>query len=94
MADSNDLGLSRRHFVQGTVAGAVLAAAPAALAAAPGKNSDKAAVLAQDPENARGERQASAGLDRAALDCRGEPQLPARRRVHGETRRARPDSPA
>jgi acetylornithine deacetylase/succinyl-diaminopimelate desuccinylase-like protein len=47
MTDSNDHGLSRRGFVQGAVSGAVLAAAPAALAANTGKNSDKAAVLAQ-----------------------------------------------
>lgn len=50
MTDSNDAALSRRSFVQGTVAGAVLAAAPAALAAGAGKNSDKAAVLAQVPK--------------------------------------------
>ena len=50
MTVSNDVALSRRNFVQGTVAGAVLAAAPAALAAGAGKNSDKAAVLAQVPK--------------------------------------------
>ncbi len=50
MTDSNDQGLSRRDFVQGTVAGAVLAAAPGALAAGSAKNSDRAAVLAQVPK--------------------------------------------
>ncbi|MEP6548729.1 MAG: M20/M25/M40 family metallo-hydrolase [Gammaproteobacteria bacterium] len=50
MSDTNDPGLSRRNFVQGTVAGAVLAAAPAALAAGAGTRSDKAAVLAQVPK--------------------------------------------
>ncbi|MEP6885405.1 MAG: M20/M25/M40 family metallo-hydrolase [Gammaproteobacteria bacterium] len=49
MTDSTDQALSRRDFVQGTIAGAVLAAAPAALATGAGKNSDKAAVLAQIP---------------------------------------------
>lgn len=51
MADSVDNGLSRREFVHGTVAGALLAAAPAvALAATAGENTDKAAVLAQIPK--------------------------------------------
>jgi acetylornithine deacetylase/succinyl-diaminopimelate desuccinylase-like protein len=50
MTDSNDLGLSRRDFVNGAVSGAVLVAAPAAFAASGVKNSDKAAVLAQVPK--------------------------------------------
>ena len=51
MTDSADKGLNRREFVQGTVSGAVLAAAPAAvLAAATVSNGDKAAVLAQVPQ--------------------------------------------
>jgi len=50
MSDSNDQGLSRRDFVGAAVSGAVLVAAPAALAAGAGKNSDKAAVLAQVPK--------------------------------------------
>ena len=48
MTESSDPGLNRREFVQGTVSGAVLAAAStAALAADAGKSADKAAVLAQ-----------------------------------------------
>jgi len=51
MTDSVDKGLSRRDFVQGTVAGAVLASAPlAAYASAGGAKADKAAVLAQIPK--------------------------------------------
>ena len=51
MTDSTDKGLNRREFVQGTLSGAVLAAAPVAvLAAATAKNGDKAAVLAQIPK--------------------------------------------
>src|ERR1700736_3314136 len=50
MADASDLSLSRREFVQGTVSTAALAAAPAAvLAAAAGRNADKATVLARIP---------------------------------------------
>src|SRR3979490_791874 len=50
MADASNLSLSRREFVQGTVSSAALAGAPAAvLAAAAGRNTDKAAVLAQIP---------------------------------------------
>ena len=51
MTDLTDKGLSRRDFVQGSVAGAVLVAAPAAVlaAGAPG-GADKAAVLAQVPK--------------------------------------------
>ena len=45
MADSVDDGVSRREFVHGAVAGALLAAAPAAvLATASGDDADKAAV--------------------------------------------------
>ena len=50
MTDSNDQGLSRRGFVQGTVAGAALAVAPGAFAAGSGQNSDRDAVLAQVPK--------------------------------------------
>jgi acetylornithine deacetylase/succinyl-diaminopimelate desuccinylase-like protein len=51
MTDSVDKGLSRRDFVQGSVAGAVLVAAPMAAYAASGTSkSDKAAVLAQIPK--------------------------------------------
>ena len=51
MTDSTDRGLSRRGFVQGTVSGALLAAAPAAVwgASSAGQN-DKAAVLAEIPK--------------------------------------------
>jgi acetylornithine deacetylase/succinyl-diaminopimelate desuccinylase-like protein len=50
MTDTVDTGLGRREFVQGTVSGALLAAAPsAALAAAAVEKGDKAAVLAQIP---------------------------------------------
>jgi len=48
MTDANDLNSSRREFVRSAVSGMALAAAPAAvLAAAAGKDADKAAVLAQ-----------------------------------------------
>ncbi len=50
MTDALDPGLSRRDFVQGAVAGAVLVAAPAALAAGGGNSSDKSAVLGQVPK--------------------------------------------
>jgi acetylornithine deacetylase/succinyl-diaminopimelate desuccinylase-like protein len=50
MSNEGDRDLSRREFVQGTVSGLALAAAPAAvLAATHPKNADKAAVLAQIP---------------------------------------------
>src|ERR1700721_2113142 len=51
MSDDQARDLSRREFVQGTVAGLARAAAPAAvLAAASAKDADKAAVLAQIPK--------------------------------------------
>ncbi len=50
MTDSSDKGLNRREFVQGSVAGAVLAAAPMAALAGGAKSGDKAAVLAQVPK--------------------------------------------
>jgi len=51
MSDDQARDLSRREFVQGTVSGLALAAAPAAvLAAASAKDADKAAVLAQIPK--------------------------------------------
>ena len=49
MTDTSDQGLSRRTFVQGAVAGAVLAAAPS-VALAGSAGADKAAVLAQIPK--------------------------------------------
>lgn len=49
MSDVVDGGLNRRKFVQGAMSGAVLAAAPAVVLGA-GKESDKAAVLAQVPK--------------------------------------------
>jgi acetylornithine deacetylase/succinyl-diaminopimelate desuccinylase-like protein len=49
MIDSNDKNVSRREFVQGAVAGTVLAAAPAAVLAAAATSADKAAVLAKIP---------------------------------------------
>ena len=51
MSEDKDRDLSRREFVQGTMSGLALAAAPAAvLAAASGKDADKTAVLAQIPK--------------------------------------------
>ena len=51
MTDSTDDGLNRRDFVQGALAGALVAAVPtAALAASSSENTDKAAVLAQIPK--------------------------------------------
>jgi acetylornithine deacetylase/succinyl-diaminopimelate desuccinylase-like protein len=51
MANDRDLDLSRRDFVQGAVSGAALAAIPmGVLAAAPAKDADKNAVLAQIPK--------------------------------------------
>src|SRR5580698_9662336 len=51
MSDDHVRDLSRREFVQGTVTGLALAAAPAAvLAAAQSRDPDKAAVLAQIPK--------------------------------------------
>jgi acetylornithine deacetylase/succinyl-diaminopimelate desuccinylase-like protein len=49
MSGEKDRDLSRREFVQGTVSGLALAAVPAAVLAASGKDADKAAVLAQIP---------------------------------------------
>jgi acetylornithine deacetylase/succinyl-diaminopimelate desuccinylase-like protein len=50
MSNEGDRDLSRRQFVQGTVSGLALAAAPAAvLAATHAKNADKAAVLVRIP---------------------------------------------
>jgi acetylornithine deacetylase/succinyl-diaminopimelate desuccinylase-like protein len=49
MSSETDRDLSRREFVQGTVSSLVLAAVPAAVLAASGKDADKAAVLAQIP---------------------------------------------
>ena len=50
MTDSNDKNVSRREFVHGAVAGAVMAAAPAAVFGASGAHAgDKAAVMAQIP---------------------------------------------
>ncbi len=50
MSNEGDRDLSRRQFVQGTVSGLALAAAPAAvLAATHAKDADKAAVLARIP---------------------------------------------
>jgi acetylornithine deacetylase/succinyl-diaminopimelate desuccinylase-like protein len=50
MIDSNEKNVSRREFVQGAVAGTVLAAAPAAVLAATATSADKAAVLAKIPD--------------------------------------------
>ena len=51
MSGDRDQDLSRREFVQGTVSGLVLAAAPAAVLAAGGeRDAEKAAVLAQVPK--------------------------------------------
>jgi acetylornithine deacetylase/succinyl-diaminopimelate desuccinylase-like protein len=51
MLDERNSDLSRREFVQGTVSGLALAAAPAAvLAAGSAKNADKTAVLAEIPK--------------------------------------------
>ncbi|HEX3396037.1 MAG TPA: M20/M25/M40 family metallo-hydrolase [Steroidobacteraceae bacterium] len=51
MAKDRDLEFSRRDFVQGAVSGVALAAVPTGvLSAAPAKDSDKAAVLAQIPK--------------------------------------------
>src|ERR1700736_3677264 len=51
MANEQDLGLSRRDFVQGAVSGAALAAVPMGVfAATAAKEADKAAVLAQIPQ--------------------------------------------
>jgi len=48
MTNDRDLEFSRRDFVQGAVSGVALAAVPmGVLAAAPAKDADKAAVLAQ-----------------------------------------------
>src|SRR5580698_9028132 len=49
MSDDKDRDLSRREFFQGTVSSLALAAIPAAVLAASGKDADKAAVLAQIP---------------------------------------------
>jgi acetylornithine deacetylase/succinyl-diaminopimelate desuccinylase-like protein len=49
MPGEKDRDLSRREFVQGTVSSLALAAVPAAVLAASGKDADKAAVLAQIP---------------------------------------------
>src|SRR6202162_2700297 len=51
MANEQDLGLSRRDFVQSAVSGAALAAVPMGVfAATPVKDPEKAAVLAQIPK--------------------------------------------
>jgi hypothetical protein len=51
MLDEGDPDLRRREFVQGSVSGLALAAAPAAvLAAGSAKNADKTAVLAEIPK--------------------------------------------
>src|ERR1700736_6610088 len=51
MANEQDLGLSRRDFVQGAVSGAALAAVPMGVfAATAASEADKAAVLAQIPQ--------------------------------------------
>jgi acetylornithine deacetylase/succinyl-diaminopimelate desuccinylase-like protein len=50
MSHGNDRDLNRREFVQGTVSGLALAAAPAAVLAATKKDAEKAAVLAQIPK--------------------------------------------
>ena len=51
MTNDRDLEFSRRDFVQGAVSGVALAAVPmGVLAAAPTKDADKAAVLAQIPK--------------------------------------------
>jgi acetylornithine deacetylase/succinyl-diaminopimelate desuccinylase-like protein len=50
MSYDHDRELSRREFVQGSVSGLALAAAPAAVLAATSKEEEKAAVLAQIPK--------------------------------------------
>src|SRR5258708_31937175 len=51
MTNDRDLEFSRRDFVQGAVSGVALASVPTGmLAAAPAKDADKAAVLAQIPK--------------------------------------------
>src|SRR5216684_1041126 len=51
MTNDRDLEFSRRDFVQGAVSGVALASVPTGmLAAAPAKDADKAAVLAQIPQ--------------------------------------------
>jgi acetylornithine deacetylase/succinyl-diaminopimelate desuccinylase-like protein len=50
MSDDNNLDLSRREFVQGTVSSLALAAAPAAVLAAAAKDADRTAVLGQIPK--------------------------------------------
>jgi acetylornithine deacetylase/succinyl-diaminopimelate desuccinylase-like protein len=82
MADSVDDGLSRREFVHGAVAGALLAAAPAAvLATTSSENADKAAVLAQIPkmhaENVK-RLQDWIALPSIAAENRNYPQGPER----------------
>jgi secreted PhoX family phosphatase len=82
MADSVEDGLSRREFVHGAVAGALLAAAPAAvLATTSSENADKAAVLAQIPkmhaENVK-RLQDWIALPSIAAENRNYPQGPER----------------
>lgn len=80
MSEEKDREVSRREFVQGTVSGLALAAAPAAvLAAASVKEADKAAVLAQIPamhaENVR-RLQEWIALPSIAAENRNFPQGP------------------
>src|SRR6202166_3401707 len=80
MPGDQDRDLSRREFVQGTVSGLVLAAAPAAVLAAGGeKDAEKAAVLAQVPkmhaENLK-RLQAWIALPSIAAENRNFPQGP------------------
>jgi acetylornithine deacetylase/succinyl-diaminopimelate desuccinylase-like protein len=80
MSDERGRDLSRRDFVQGTVSGLALAAAPTAvLAAGAGRDADKAAVLAQIPkmhaENVQ-RLQAWIALPSIAAENRNFPQGP------------------
>jgi acetylornithine deacetylase/succinyl-diaminopimelate desuccinylase-like protein len=79
MSEEKEREVSRREFVQGTVSGLALAAAPAVLAAAAVKEADKAAVLAQIPamhaENVR-RLQEWIALPSIAAENRNFPQGP------------------
>jgi acetylornithine deacetylase/succinyl-diaminopimelate desuccinylase-like protein len=79
MPGDQDRDLSRREFVQGTVSGLALAAAPAVLAAGGAREADKAAVLAQIPkmhaENVR-RLQEWIALPSIAAENRNFPQGP------------------
>ena len=79
------MGLNRREFVQGAVAGVALTAATApALAAFGGDDADKRAVLQQIPKMHAENVKRLQEVDRSSIHRRGEQEFSAGAGAYGE----------